>query len=196
VMKVHRGKVHKYLGVSLDFSHKGQCRVTMYDYLNGILQAFDAAVKNHGDGFTPVTRQHFKTPAPDNLFVVNKDCEKLLEAVSADFYTIVAKTLYVTKRATPDTCLAIAFMTTRVRAPDTNDWEKLCHLMEYLRGDHDQPLVLGADNDGLLMWYVKVSFAVHPNMRRHAGGGLTMDRGFPISVSTKQKLNTRSSTES
>jgi hypothetical protein len=33
-------------------------------------------------------------------------------------------------------------------------------------------------------------------MRGHTGGGLTMGRGFPISVSTKQKLNTRSSTES
>jgi hypothetical protein len=68
--------------------------------------------------------------------------------------------------------------------------------MEYLRGDCDRPLVLGADNDGLLMWYVDASFAVHPNMRGHTGGGLTMGRGFPISVSTKQKLNTRSSTES
>jgi hypothetical protein len=54
VMKVHRGKVHKYLGMSLDFSHKGQCCVTMYDYLDGILQTFDAAVKKHGDGFKPV----------------------------------------------------------------------------------------------------------------------------------------------
>ena len=43
--KVHRGKVHKYLGMSLDFSHKGHCRVTMYDYLDGILQTFDADVK-------------------------------------------------------------------------------------------------------------------------------------------------------
>jgi hypothetical protein len=76
----------------------------MYDYLNGILLAFDAAVKKHGDGFTPVTRQCFKTPAPDNLFVVNEGCEKFLEAVSADFHTIVAKTLYVTKRARPVTC--------------------------------------------------------------------------------------------
>ncbi len=33
-------------------------------------------------------------------------------------------------------------------------------------------------------------------MRGHTGGGLTMGRGFPISTSTKQKLNTRSSTES
>jgi hypothetical protein len=55
---------------------------------------------------------------------------------------------------------------------------------------------LGAKNNGLLMRYVDVSFAVHPNMREHTGGGLTMGRGFPISVSTEQKLNTRSSTES
>ena len=68
--------------------------------------------------------------------------------------------------------------------------------MEYLKGDRDRPLVLGASNDGLLMWYIDTSFAVHPNMHGHTGGGLTMGRGFPISVSTKQKLNTRSSTES
>ncbi len=168
----------------------------MYDYLDGILPAFDAAVKKHGDGFIPFTKQRFKTPAPDNLFVVNEDCDKLSEAVSADFYTIVAKTLYVTKRARPDTCLAIAFLTTRVRAPDTDDWEKLCHPMEYLRGDRDQSLDLGADNNGLLMWYVDALFAMHPNMHGHTGGGLTLGRGFPISVSTKQTLNTRSSTES
>ncbi len=46
------------------------------------------------------------------------------------------------------------------------------------------------------MWYVDASFAVHPNMRGHTGGSLTMGCGFPISVSNKQKLNTKSSTES
>ncbi len=127
---------------------------------------------------------------------MNEDCEKLPEEMAADFHTIVAKPLYVTKRARPDTCLLIAFLTTRVRAPDRDDWEKLRHLVEYLRRDHARALVLGAKNNGLLMWYVDASFAVHPNMRGHTGGGLTMGRGFPISVSTKQKLNTRSSTES
>ena len=83
-------------------------------------------------------------------------------------------------------------LTTRVRAPDRDDWEKLLHLIEYLRRDCARPLVLGAENDGLLMWYVDASFAVHPNMQGHTGGGLTMGRGFPISPSTKQKLNTRS----
>ncbi len=69
VMKVHRGKVHTYLGMSLDFSHKRQCHVTMYDYLDEIREAFDAAVEKHGNGFVQVTKQPFKTPAPDNLFV-------------------------------------------------------------------------------------------------------------------------------
>jgi hypothetical protein len=95
--------------------------VTMYDYLDRNLLAFDAAVQKHSDGFTPFTRQCFKTPALNNLFVVNEDCEKLSEAVSANFHTIVAKTLYVTKRARLDTCLAIAFLTMTVRASNTSD---------------------------------------------------------------------------
>ncbi len=50
-------------------------------------------------------------------------------------------------------------------------------------------------NDGLLIWYVYASFAVHPNMCGHTGGGLTMGQGFPIVASWKQKLNTKSLTE-
>jgi hypothetical protein len=66
----------------------------------------------------------------------------------------------------------------RVRAPDTDNWEKLCHLMEHLRGDHDQPLILSGNNEGVLMWYVDASFAVHPNMCGHTGGCLTMECGL------------------
>jgi hypothetical protein len=71
--------------------------------------------------------------APENLFVVNKDCDKVSEVASVAFHTVMKKTLYVTKRARLDTSLAIAFLTTRVRVPNIDDWEKLCHLMEYLR---------------------------------------------------------------
>ncbi len=100
--------------------------------------------------------------ASDNLFVVNEDCKELSDEAAAAFYTIVAKTLFVTKRARPDISLPIAFLTTRVMSPDIDDWEKLCHLMEYLRGDRDRPLILGTDNEGMLMWYVNASYAMHP----------------------------------
>jgi hypothetical protein len=165
-MKVHRGKVHKYLGMSLDFTNKGQCIVTMNDYLAEIVQAYDLAIAKHDDRFLPITKQCYETPAPENLFMftVNEYCEKLPKEMAADFHTVVAKMLYVTKRARPDTCLSVAFLTTRVRATDRDDWEKLRHLIEYLRKDNIRPLVLGANNDGLLMWYVDASFAVHPNI--------------------------------
>jgi hypothetical protein len=72
----------------------------------------------------------------------------------------------------------------------------LCHLMEYLRGEQDCSLLLSSENDGVLMWYVDAAFAVHPNMRRHTGAGLTIGHGLPIAVSTKQKVTTKSLTES
>jgi hypothetical protein len=58
------------------------------------------------------------------------------------------------------------------------------------------PLILSANGSGILKWWVDAFFAVHPNFGGHSGGGLSMGRGFPIVSSTKQKLNTRSSTES
>ena len=174
--------------MDLDYSHKGECRVTMYGYLDGILHTFNEAVKKHGKGWVVVqSRAAKKTAAPDNLFAVDEDCEKLSIEAAASFHTVVAKLLYISKQARPDTSLSAAFLTTRVRAHDTDDWGKLSHLMEYLRADKNQLLLLGGKNEGLLMWYMVASFAVHPNMHSHTRGGLTMGRGFPISVSTKQK---------
>jgi hypothetical protein len=199
LMKVKRGKTHVYLGMALDFSHANQCRITMIDYVDEIIAAYDKSSNELHDGFTTVTKRSNRaktSAAPDDLFVVDEDAEKLSEDGQTAFHHLVAKTLYISKRARPDLSTAIAFLTTRVKAPDVNDWRKLSHLMEYLRVERLRPLVLSADGSGVLMWYVDASFAVHPNMRSHTGGGLTMGRGFPIVTSTKQKLNTRSSTES
>ena len=57
-------------------------------------------------------------------------------------------------------------------------------------------LTLRADCLNVLKWYVDASFAVHPDFRSHTGGVLTMGKGAVQAVSSKQKLNTRSSCES
>ena len=128
--------------------------------------------------------------------MVDEESVKLAEAQKAAFHNVVAKALYVAKRARPDIAVAISFLTTRVRNPDIQDWAKLRHLIEYLRSTIEMPLILGATSGGVLHWYVDAAFAVHPNMRGHSGGALTLGIGFPISSSSKQKLKTRSSTES
>ncbi len=87
-MELHRGKIHKSLGMSLDFSHKGQCQFTMHDYIDGILQAYNLVIKDHGDGYQIVGKRHSKmSTAPDNLFVVNEDCKKLSDEAAAAFHT-------------------------------------------------------------------------------------------------------------
>jgi hypothetical protein len=186
-MTVSRGKIHKYLGMALDYTVRGQVKITMFDYVDEILTAFDKAEPKGGGTKT--------SAAPDSLFKVDENCEKLKQDKAVEFHNLVAKTLYSIKRARPDTCTAIAFLTTRVRAPDKDDWNKLIHLMRYIRGTSTMPLILSANGSGILKWLVDASFAVHPNMRGHSGGGLSLGRGFPILSSTKQKLNTRSSRE-
>jgi hypothetical protein len=82
LMKVHRGKTHKYLGMLLDFSHVNQCRITMIDYVDKIVEAYDKASSELDDGFTLVFKKGNRSKssaAPDDLFVVDKDAEKLSE---------------------------------------------------------------------------------------------------------------------
>jgi hypothetical protein len=185
---VSRGKIHKYIGMTLYYTVRGQVKITTFDYVDEILTAFDKAEPKGGGTKT--------SAAPDSLFKVDENCEKLKQDKAVEFHNLVAKTLYSTKRARPDTCTAITFLTTRVRAPDKDDWNKLIHLMRYIRGTRTMPLILSANGSGILKWWVDASFTVHPNMHGHSGGGLSLGRGFPIVSSTKQKLNTRSSTES
>ena len=42
-MTVSRGKVHKYLGMTLDYTDFGQVQITMIDFLDKFLIAFDKA---------------------------------------------------------------------------------------------------------------------------------------------------------
>ena len=57
-------------------------------------------------------------------------------------------------------------------------------------------LILSVENSVIPYWYIYGSYAVYHNMIGSTGRGLTMGLVFPILASIKQKLNTRSSTES
>ena len=93
-MNVHRGKTHKYLGMSLDFSHPNQCRVTMIDCVDEIVVAYDKALKDLSDGFNPVTKKKNVariSAAPDDLFFVDEDAEKLSEEAQWHFTTLLLR---------------------------------------------------------------------------------------------------------
>jgi hypothetical protein len=145
-MTVSRGKVHTYLGMTLDYTTPGQVKISMLDYVKEIIAAFDAADPNNGG-----TKS---SAAPEDLFKVDEDCEKLKPKRKEQFHLVMAKTLFCTKRARPDTCTAISYLTTRVREPDRDDWTKLAHMVKYLRGTKDLPLILSANDSGILKRWV------------------------------------------
>ena len=68
-------------------------------------------------------------------------------------------------------------------------------MIRYLRGSIELPLILRSDSVPIPKWWVDGSHATHPNMRGHSGGCMSLGEGMPINTSTKQKINTRSSTE-
>ena len=67
--------------------------------------------------------------------------------------------------------------------------------MRYLRATRLMPLVLEADGTNIIKWWADASYAVHPNMRSHTGGALSMGGGVIYGTSTTQKLTSKSSTE-
>jgi len=82
-----------------------------------------------------------------------------------------------------------------VRSPSVDDWHKLLRYMQYVKRTWKDVLTLSADNLNVVKWYVDASFAVHPDFRSHTASVMSMGEGAVQSNSSKQKLNTRSSTE-
>ena len=116
-LAVHRGDVHDYLGMDLDYSNPGVLRVSMIKYLKKVF-----------DDFPELITSKSATPAAEYLFEVReKDDPKkscLPEEQARKFHRTVAQLLFLGGRARPDIKTAVSFLTTRVKKPDEDDWGK------------------------------------------------------------------------
>jgi hypothetical protein len=184
-LSIWHGKTHDYLGMRIEYIDNGRVQFTMFDYINKMLDELPSEMSGTA-----------ATPAANHLFAVNDVADKLDKDTAEFFHHNTAKLLWLCKRARPDLQTAVAFLTTRVKSPDVDDYKKLRRVMQYLRLTHEMPLTLEADTSGILNWWVDASFAVHPDMKGHTGGIFSMGKGAIYGTSTRQKINTRSSTES
>lgn len=163
-----RGKIHDYLGMTLDFSTCGKVKIGMSDYIDKML-----------DEFLPNMDGESATPAANHLFDVHPDTENmLLDRTDADFFhTNVAKLLFLCKQARPDIQTAVLFLCTRVKKLDKDDYKKLTRVMQYLCGTREMVLTLEASDLQIIKWWIDASFAVHPDMKGHTGGALILGKG-------------------
>ena len=115
-VSVMRGKVHDYLGVTFDFTTPGEVKVLMKSYIEALLREFPES---------KTLARHANTPESTVLFEVRGKTPSLPPEKANLFHRFVAKLLYLAKRALPDVATAVAFLTTRVKSPDGDDWNKL-----------------------------------------------------------------------
>ncbi len=180
-----RGKVHEYLGMTLDFSKPGELTVDMVDYTKTVIAGMPDEMKGKA-----------KTPAGSHLFTVNDNPVLLDNGRKETFHRMVMQLLYLSQRGRPDIRTAISFLCKRTSIPDEDDWRKLVRVMRYLQKTLYLKLRLSADGTGLIKWWVDASFAVHHDMKSHTGATMSLGSGSIYSMSAGQKLVTRSSTES
>eukprot|EP00957_Ditylum_brightwellii_P171293 13039681-Ditylum_brightwellii.AAC.1 len=133
-LRTTRRKIHDYLGMVLNFSKKGEVRISMIDYIKETIEDFPEAIEGT-----------VATPAADHLFKVNKNAMPLDEEMARAFHTSTAKPLFLCKRARQDIQTPVAFLTTRVKNPDEYDWKKLRRVLLYLNDTVELVATLSAE---------------------------------------------------
>jgi hypothetical protein len=91
-------------------------------------------------------------------------------------------------RAQQDIQTVVAFLTTRVKAPDEDDWGKLKQVLRYLNQTKELKLMIRVNDLSFLKWFVYGSHNVHWDCKGHAGATFTLGEGAVSSYSRKSKL--------
>ena len=180
-LKPSTGPIISYLGMTIDFTNDKYVEVRMERCIDELISASDM-------------HKEYSSPAGEKLFDVG-DGTKLDSDKCKLFHSLVAKSLYISKRGRPDISVAVNFLTRRVLCPTTVDWKKLERVIGYLKRTRVMGLRLNSLEDLCVFGYADASFAVHSDYKSQSGVFITCGQGALYVKSTVQKLNTKSSSE-
>jgi hypothetical protein len=94
------------------------------------------------------------TLASDYLFQVRGDRRKLKNKQAEAFHHTTYQLLFAANRAKHNIQTAVAFLATRVLAPDKDDWGKMKKVLKYLHGMQYSKLKLNVDKlSSKIHWY-------------------------------------------
>ena len=175
------GKKYSYLGMQICFED-GCVLVDMIHYIDKMLDAVDGLVE-------------CSVPANKKIFVVDEQSPLLTEQERKQFHTLVAKLLFLSKRARLDISASNGFLCTRVTKATEEDKRKLYRLLGFLNRTRTRVLKL-RPRDLRLLAYINVAFASHYDSKSHTGVVIFRGGALAFIASRKQKCVTKSPTES
>ena len=111
-LAMHLGNKHDYLGMDFEFMNNGSLEVSMFKYLDSIIDEFPELITGKA-----------VTPAADHLFSVRDadEAKCLPEQKAISFHHTTAQLLFLRLRARRYIQTAVSFLTTRVKKSDKDD---------------------------------------------------------------------------
>ena len=107
-MTITRGKLNKYLRMTIDYSSPGKIILSMIYHIGNML-----------DDITEYMKGVLVSPTAHHPFNIAEDVTKLSQVDSDIFHHFLAQLLYLSKRALTDIQLGVSFLFISVRGPDT-----------------------------------------------------------------------------
>ena len=128
-------------------------RVMITDYLRKVLYEFPETIQGR-----------VETPAEDHLFMVryNTDRKLLEKERSAAFNHAVSQLIFSTPWVRKDIQTVVAFLMTRARTPDENNWWKLRRVLQCIIYNIHMPLIVRVGKFDIFKWRVGASYAMNP----------------------------------
>jgi hypothetical protein len=165
--------------MTIDFSTQGRVAFDMIPYINKIIDAFQEKITGIA-----------LSPAADHLFHIcpPSDAKLLLELQACACHHTTAQLLFLSCVCC-DIKTTVVFLTTRVKAPDEDDWGKLKWVLKYLLSTCHLCLTLFADSLTDIKWYVDASHQTHDNCNGPQAAFLPLAKAQPpVHLPNKKSL--------
>jgi Reverse transcriptase (RNA-dependent DNA polymerase) len=176
------GLEHNFLGIHWDFRVPGQATLSMDGYIKDIIKKDNVTKKA-------------ATPATDNLFRSDPLSTELTKQKQEHFHSLVMTLQYLAKRVRPDIHTSVSWCASRVLNPTKGD-ENKDRILQYLLNTINQKLILRIGNEMVLRAFVDASFGLYEDGKSVTGVVIMIGNAIICVKSGKQKILTRSSTES
>jgi len=177
-------KVQSYLGMNIEVQDHAII-VDMHYYIEQLLSEVSSKLTSYK---TPAAKECFQI-ATTNSPLLDNDAKK-------KFHTMVAKLLYLAKRARPDLLTVVSFLCTKVKTPMKRDQSKLLRVLGYLQNTKDLKYNIKPREPLKITAYVNAAFAAHDDSKSHSGMVVFVAGILVYASSKKQGCVTKSPTES
>jgi hypothetical protein len=175
----------EYLGLNIIIK-ENQIELSQKGFIKKVINKFNILEKSS----TPSTDQLF-----NDIVKVQNYYEPVEEIDRKSYHSLVMSLMFLAVRTRPDILKEIIFLSTKVKDPNIFDFRKLQRVANYINATEDDKLFITESNNYINI-YIDASFNVHSDARGHSGLLIQIGNNIIRARSTKQKLVSKSSTES